>query len=147
MDATTTPPDTHQPDSCSSTGGSPLGDVLRRLRLRAGLTQAEAADQIGVSGSTVCQWERGNTSPRKHRLLAIADLYDVAVADIAPDLSTRPRRRLDDAPTFRAGVGHTWQAIPDDAWAVICDQARRRGGTPTELLRAFARGLAHGGQL
>ncbi len=36
-----------------------LGEFWRKLRLRAGLTQEQAASQIGVSVRTIARWEAG----------------------------------------------------------------------------------------
>ena len=37
--------------------------ALRRLRRRAGWTQQQVTDAIGVCKSAVCQWERGASYP------------------------------------------------------------------------------------
>jgi transcriptional regulator with XRE-family HTH domain len=50
-----------------------LGEVLRRARDEAGLSQAEAARKAGVSSQTLCRWERGTRPIRADdadRLLA-----------------------------------------------------------------------------
>ena len=44
-------------------------------RRKAGLTQAAAADHLGVSAVSVCQWETGKTLPRSALLPKIAALY------------------------------------------------------------------------
>lgn len=36
-----------------------LGEVLKNMRLEAGLTQQTAADELGVKQSTVSRWEGG----------------------------------------------------------------------------------------
>jgi DNA-binding XRE family transcriptional regulator len=40
-----------------------IGGRLRRHRQKLGLTQKEAGDKIGVSESTINNWERGRTMP------------------------------------------------------------------------------------
>lgn len=42
------------------------GDEIRLARQRAGLTQQELAQQIGVSMRTIGNWERGDTVPQRH---------------------------------------------------------------------------------
>lgn len=51
------------------------GDDIRTARQRAGLTQAELAQQIGVSMRTVGNWERGDTPPNRYaaRINAVLD--------------------------------------------------------------------------
>ena len=49
------------------------GRLLREIRLRAGMTQAELAARLGISQSTVCRAERGKIVPsREHRAWAAA---------------------------------------------------------------------------
>lgn len=39
------------------------GGLIRRARLRAGMSQRELADRLGTSQSLVARWERGWVSP------------------------------------------------------------------------------------
>lgn len=57
---------------------------LRKRRMAAGLTQEQAAELLGVSQSTVCQWETGRTNPRINMFPTIAQLYGCQVEDIWP---------------------------------------------------------------
>jgi transcriptional regulator with XRE-family HTH domain len=47
------------------------GDLLRAMRLRRGLTQAELAQQIGVSQGRLGKWERSEDWPSTERLHAL----------------------------------------------------------------------------
>lgn len=38
--------------------------AARSIRVAAGISQAEVAADLGVSGATICRWERGNRMPR-----------------------------------------------------------------------------------
>lgn len=40
-----------------------IGDHIRKRRLDLGLFQRQAAEQIGVSEATICNWERSETGP------------------------------------------------------------------------------------
>lgn len=48
-----------------------LGAELRRLRDAAGLTQAEAADELGRTATTIINWERGKTQLSKSDLVLL----------------------------------------------------------------------------
>ena len=52
---------------------------LARARKTLNMTQADAAECLGVSFQAVSQWERGETSPDIHKLPEIAGLYGVSV--------------------------------------------------------------------
>ncbi|HEV2125066.1 MAG TPA: helix-turn-helix domain-containing protein [Chloroflexota bacterium] len=41
----------------------PLGGQIRTRRAAVGLTQAEAAERLGTTESTVVNWEKGHTNP------------------------------------------------------------------------------------
>jgi HTH-type transcriptional regulator / antitoxin HipB len=52
-----------------------LGEALRQLRRRAGLTQAQAAERIGIRSTFVSLIERGERGMRWHTLLALLRAY------------------------------------------------------------------------
>lgn len=47
----------------------------REMRKRAELSSTDAAAKLGVSLSTLMNWEAGRTSPDGYRLVAMARLY------------------------------------------------------------------------
>lgn len=55
---------------------------LKRYRLRAGLSQKELAEAVGVHPSAVCLWESGKIQPRPKTLLALATVLGCAVDDL-----------------------------------------------------------------
>ena len=55
---------------------------LVNLRKRAGLSQEELADKIGVSRQAVSKWERAESSPDTDNLIALAGIYGVKVDDM-----------------------------------------------------------------
>ena len=61
------------------------GARLRRLRKEKGLTQAEAAEALGVSGSYLNLLERNQRPVTARILLALADAFDVDVRAFAND--------------------------------------------------------------
>lgn len=83
---------------------APAGELVRRARLAAGLTQAELADLVGTTQSAVSRWERGHDEPRLAslvdvlracglRLSLVADV-DVDRAQIRQQLALSPAERL-----------------------------------------------------
>ena len=74
------------------------GAYLADLRRARGLTQQEAADQLGVSNKTVSKWENGAGLPDITVLPALAELYGVTADDILAGetlgaVRRRPRAR------------------------------------------------------
>ena len=52
---------------------------FKEARIKAGLTQVEAAEQLGIAQPTISAWERGVNEPRASLLGAIAKLYKTSV--------------------------------------------------------------------
>lgn len=52
----------------------PTGEAIRRLRRRAGLTQKELAERIGVSQSLISRIERGSVDPKLSTVQAILNI-------------------------------------------------------------------------
>mgnify|MGYP001606924481 CR=1 FL=1 len=60
-----------------------LGAHLRRLRAARGLSQAEAADSIGISQTSLSGYERGTAQMPFTVAVLLADFYGVSVDDLA----------------------------------------------------------------
>jgi transcriptional regulator with XRE-family HTH domain len=56
--------------------------MLKELRIKAKLTQAELARKLNVTQSAVSAWEKGDKFPRKDRLRALCKLLDCKVDDL-----------------------------------------------------------------
>ncbi len=56
---------------------------LKAARVNAGLSQEEAASQIGVSRQTITNYETGKTAPDIKTLRKLADLYAVNINRIS----------------------------------------------------------------
>lgn len=67
------------------------GTYLAALRKARGMTQQEAADQLGVSNKTVSKWENGAGLPDITVLPALAELYGVTADDILAGETLRAR--------------------------------------------------------
>ena len=55
--------------------------TIAGLRVNAGKTQKELADDLGVSVNTVCNWEQGKCMKIKS-LAKVVDYFGVSLADI-----------------------------------------------------------------
>ena len=60
---------------------------LLAARLRAGFTREEVAVAIGAAYGSIAAYEAGKIVPHSPKLLALADLYSVAVEELC---SARP---------------------------------------------------------
>lgn len=52
---------------------------IRELREAAGFSQMDLARQMGVSGPSVIQWEKGRTLPTADKLPRLADLLGCSI--------------------------------------------------------------------
>ena len=59
-----------------------LGKKIRRYRDGLGLTQAELASRLGLTYSSVSQWESGRAVPRTPVIRQLADLFDTTVSEL-----------------------------------------------------------------
>ena len=48
---------------------------LKMFRVKAGLTQEEIAEKVGVSRQAVAKWERGDTMPDIESCIALTEIY------------------------------------------------------------------------
>lgn len=65
-----------------------LGKKIRAHRDELGLTQAELADKLGLTYSSVSQWESGRATPRTPILRQLAELFNTTVADLMGEDAT-----------------------------------------------------------
>lgn len=65
-----------------------LGKKIRAYRDELGITQAELADKLGLTYSSVSQWESGRATPRTPVLRQLAALFDTTVADLMGEDAT-----------------------------------------------------------
>lgn len=58
-----------------------FGDLIKREREAAGLTQEQLGEKIGVTGVTIMRYEKNQREPRLEQLRKIAVALDVTVSD------------------------------------------------------------------
>lgn len=67
---------------------------IKRLRNNRGISAVELSEDLGVSTSTVSDWENGRKLPRSGALRGLADFFRVSIEDIMSDKSPAERARL-----------------------------------------------------
>lgn len=65
--------------------------LVRRLRERMGLTQEQFAQQVGVTFSTVNQWENGHRRPQPYLLKRLSEM-ESSLAKETPAEKERGRK-------------------------------------------------------
>lgn len=66
-----------------------MPNKLRELRYRKVLKQSEVAELIGLKGTArISLWETGEAMPSVENLFKLANLFEVAVEEIYPILTT-----------------------------------------------------------
>ena len=58
---------------------------IKSMRERAGFTQAEVAESLGIAQSTIAMWENGTNQPRADKLPQLAKLYGCKIDDLFDD--------------------------------------------------------------
>ena len=69
-----------------------LGERIKQLRLKSGMSQEKLAELVGVSRQAVTKWESGQTSPSTDNLFKLAEIFGTTV-DIM--MSADDPQRLD----------------------------------------------------
>lgn len=96
------------------------GEQIKAARQRAGLTQGELAQRVGVSLRTVGNWERGESNPRSHETVLRDALRDhLEGAEPAPlqgisdvELLAEIARRFARGQDTKAGGEHDQRSAP-----------------------------------
>ena len=65
-----------------------ISSNIRSLRKAARLTQEELADKVGVTRTTVTQWETGYTKPRIGTVKKLAEIFNCQPNDILDEVRT-----------------------------------------------------------
>ncbi len=61
------------------------GDLIKKARTNAGVTQAELAERLGITPQAVSQYERGIKNPKLETIRRIAEALGVLVPDLYPE--------------------------------------------------------------
>lgn len=105
----------------------PLGNNLRRLRARAGLSVVELARRAGLGRATLTQLEAGSGNPTLETLYALANELGVALSELIAEAEPGPEPHL-----VRRGDG------PRTDGAVVESHLLCRRRTPTLTIEVYA---------
>lgn len=95
---------------------------FRELRDKAGLSQLELGDRLGVTQQSVYAWERGDAMPRLTTAIALAELYNVSL-DYILGRSVDPDKKepIVDDDGLRAQAIERVQTLSDPALQRVMD--------------------------
>jgi transcriptional regulator with XRE-family HTH domain len=76
--------------------------TLQKLRELAVLTQAELAERVGVSVTTISHWETGSKRPRASNIRKLAEVLSVNPREVLAAINESPssqEQSLNESPT------------------------------------------------
>ena len=62
---------------------TPLAQRLVDERLKRGWSQPKLAEMVPVRGASIWKWEAGRAVPRFHHMVRLAEIFDIALAELA----------------------------------------------------------------
>lgn len=69
-----------------------ISSNIRMLRKKAGLTQIELAEKLGVSIATLRRWEAGETAPNGTRIIELSTLLNISPDEIVSENENTERK-------------------------------------------------------
>lgn len=76
-----------------------LGERIYELRSRAGLSQGELADSLGVSRQAVSKWENNSSVPDLDKLLKMSEIFSVSLDELVKGEGFKEITRVREAET------------------------------------------------
>lgn len=112
-----------------------VGNRVREMRIRKGLSQQALGEQVGVSFQQIQKYERGTNRMGSSRLIQIADVLDVPVSTFFEGLGKSENTAAnvgEEGPlnVKASKVARDWQRIGDE----------RLQTKVAEMMRALSRG-------
>ena len=80
------------------------GQLIKAARKKAGMTQEELGKKIGVSGSSMAQWENDLRNPKLDTLQRIASALGVPVQDLISDWEAVDKEEFKDVFIYGKGL-------------------------------------------
>ncbi|SHO50895.1 helix-turn-helix domain-containing protein [Anaerocolumna xylanovorans] len=91
-----------------------IGKKIKNLRLGKLLTQRELAKMLGVSKSTMSNYERNITTPSPDIFISLASYFDVSVDYFLNDKPDIPRDIIKEEAAY-----HVNKALSKDEWNAV----------------------------
>lgn len=73
---------------------------LKMYRMKAGMTQEDIAEKLGVSRQAVAKWERGESVPDIGSCITLADLFGVTVDMLVRNMQAQAKNGEDGKHVF-----------------------------------------------
>ena len=74
-----------------------FSEKVTALRKRAGLSQEQLANRLGVTRQSVSKWESGAAMPELLKLIALSELFGVSVDYLVKDQIEKPEHREENS--------------------------------------------------
>ena len=107
-----------------------LGKKIRQLRFKAGLTQEQLAEKLGIGAQSVSKWENAVAMPDITALPLLAEIFGVTIDELF-DLTTEQRlnrieNRMDAEEELPADVFREYESFLQSELKNEKNQQRRR---------------------
>lgn len=99
-----------------------IGKVIRERRKAAGMTQAALAEAIGLESETVSRLENGIRLPSIEKLVEIADVFRVPVAEFFREVGTSARQQ--DTELFAEKISIALDKLPEAGKSFVLEVAQ-----------------------
>lgn len=80
------------------------GELIKAARKKAGMTQEELGSKLGVSGSSIAQWENDLRNPKLDTLQRIASALGVPVQELISDWEAVDKEEFKDVFIYGKGL-------------------------------------------
>lgn len=74
-----------------------FNEKIIELRKKAGLSQEELGQQVGVSRQTVSKWELGQSYPDFQRLVSLSDYFGISMDALVKDIDVTDVRNKNNS--------------------------------------------------
>lgn len=86
-----------------------MGNVIKKMRLKANMTQEQLAEKLNISSQSVSKWENGISMPDIVLLPSIAEIFGVSVDELFGLNESERLRRIENRLDFE-------EALPGDVF-------------------------------